>query len=211
MQTFRTLMRVVVAVSCVICLMAGTGFAQSDVLPSAGPDASAEGYAQTMFDQGYNLYQTGRTEEAIQFFMEAVSTMPQFTKAWFWLARTYMEQNLVDEAIWAWRKVVELDPTDTQSAYFLRKVQNWKIYGKTAWETYEQGQIAYQQENYSQAVVHFREAIQANPTFEQAWYWRGISSLKLGDRADAVQSLERVLALNPNNADAQYWLSQARR
>ena len=43
-------------------------------------DVTTEGYAQVMFDQGYNLYQAGRKEEAIQFFVEAVTAKPNFTK-----------------------------------------------------------------------------------------------------------------------------------
>lgn len=200
--------RLAVGVVLGLFFLTSMAFAQPDIELPAGPGATREGYAQTMFDQGYNLYQAGRTEEAVQFLMEAVTTLPEFTKAWDWLARIYMEENMINEAIWAWRKVVQLDPTDARARYFLLKMENWNHYGKQAWEAYEQGQIAYHEQDYTQAVSSLRSAVEANPQFVDAWYWLGISYMRAGDNPNAIAALERVLELNPAHAEAQYWLGQ---
>lgn len=176
-----------------------------------GDQNTIEGYAQTMFDQGYNLYQAGRYGDAIQFFIDATSAKPDFDKAWYWLARTYQENNMVDEAIWAWRKVIQLDPSNTQAQYFFKKMQNWKLYGKEAWEIYEQAQNAYLQNQFIPAIQLFEAAIRENPNLEVAYYWLGISQLKNGDYAAAVKSLEKYLTLQPQDKNAEYWLNQAKK
>ncbi len=173
-------------------------------------DVPEEGYAQVMFDQGYNLYQAGRKTEAIQFFIEAVTTKPDFTKAWFWLARTYQEEDMYDEAIWAWEKVVQLDPQNAQAKYFLKKVRNWKQYGKDAWENYERGIVALERGEPYDAIEYLKRAIEANPKFDKAYYWLGIANFRTGDYYNAVWALEKYVALQPNDANGQYWLKEAR-
>jgi len=173
-------------------------------------DVPAEGYAQVMFDQGYNLYQEGRKEEAIQFFVEAVTTKPNFTKAWFWLARTYQEEAMIDEAIWAWKKVVQLEPDNTQAKYFLEKCENWKKYGKDAWESYEQGYLKFESKDYPTAIELFRQAISLNPNLDKVYYWLGITYFETKDYHNAVWALEKYLSLQPNDKNAQYWLKEAK-
>jgi len=182
-------------------------------VPSFAPysiDVPEEGYAQVMFDQGYNLYQVGRKEEAIQFFIEAVTTKPDFVKAWIWLARTYQEEDMYDEAIWAWEKVVKLEPENQQARYFLQKVRNWKQYGKDAWENYERGIVALERGEPYDAIEYFKKAIEANKTFDKAYYWLGIASFRTGDYHNAVWALEKYTVLRPDDATGQYWLKEAR-
>ncbi|MBP9015136.1 MAG: tetratricopeptide repeat protein [Candidatus Atribacteria bacterium] len=173
-------------------------------------DVPSEGYAQVMFDQGYNLYQEGRKEEAIQFFVEAVTTKPNFTKAWFWLARTYQEEEMIDEAIWAWKKVVQLEPDNTQAKYFLEKCENWKKYGKDAWENYEQGYLKFENKDYSAAIKLFQQAISINPNMDKAYYWLGMAYFETKDYQNAIRALEKYLSLQPNDKAAQYWLKEAK-
>ncbi|MDI3543359.1 MAG: hypothetical protein PWP57_964 [Candidatus Atribacteria bacterium] len=191
--------------------LSGMVFALDTVEIDYGDPNTAEGYAQTMFDQGYNLYQVGRYDDAVQFFIDSITAKPDFVKAWYWLARTYQETNMVDEAIWAWQKVIQLEPDNAQAQYFLKKMQNWKLYGKEAWEAYEQAQNAYLQGQYTSAIQLFETAIKENPNFDAAYYWLGISQLKNGDYAAATRSLEKYLTLQPQDKNAQYWLNQAKK
>ncbi len=186
-------------------------WAVEEVQPPYSFDVTAEGYAQVMFDQGYNLYQEGRKEEAIQFFIEAVSTKPNFIKAWKWLARTYQEEGMYDEAIWAWGKVLELVPDDKQAAYFKEKCENYKKYGKAVWDNFEEGIVAYQNGDYFAAIPLFEEAIRNNSKFAKAYYFLGAALIKVGDYHRAVWAFEKYLVFHPDDEKAQYWLKVARK
>jgi tetratricopeptide (TPR) repeat protein len=186
-------------------------WAVEEVQPPYSFDVTAEGYAQVMFDQGYNLYQEGRKEEAIQFFIEAVSTKPNFIKAWKWLARTYQEEGMYDEAIWAWGKVLELAPDDKQAAYFKEKCENYKKYGKAAWDSFEEGIVAYQNGDYFSAIPLFEEAIRNNPEFDKAYYFLGAALIKVEDYHRAVWAFEKYLAFHPDDEKAQYFLKVAQK
>ncbi len=170
-----------------------------------------EGYAQVMFDSGYNLYQRGELKRAVEFFTEAVSAWPEFSKAWEWLARTYQETGRYRNAIVAWDRVLQLDPGYEPARYFKRAVQKWNQYGKSAWQEYEAGHVAYGEGNFFEAAYHFRQAISENPSFDLPYYWLGVTSLQLGDALNAEWALERFLALNPGNPEGEYWLREARR
>jgi ferric-dicitrate binding protein FerR (iron transport regulator) len=62
----------------------------------------------------------------------------------------------------------------------------------------------------ARAYDFFRGATNLNPQHESAWYWRG-SAAPTTD--DAIASMERVLALNPENATARdaLWLLRIKR
>ncbi len=170
-----------------------------------------EGYAQVMFDSGYNLYQRGELQKAIEFFTEAVSAWPDFTKAWEWLARTYQETELYQNAVFAWEQVLRLDPGYEPARYFRRVVEKWEKYGKEAWQKYEAGHVAYGEGDMFAASQHFQQAISENPSFDLPYYWLGVTSLKLGDALNAEWALERFLSMNPGNPEGEFWLREAQR
>jgi tetratricopeptide (TPR) repeat protein len=54
------------------------------------------------------------------------------------------------------------------------------------------------------------EATRLDPRCEWGWYGRGVAAAQRGAVADARRCLERVLALNPENPDAQAALALLR-
>ena len=55
----------------------------------------------------------------------------------------------------------------------------------------------------SDAIPHFDKAIERFPDYPDAYYFRGISHLQLGDLAAATADLERFVTLAPDAAEAQ--------
>jgi tetratricopeptide (TPR) repeat protein len=72
----------------------------------------------------------------------------------------------------------------------------------------EKGRKAYQQQKYTVAVVHFKNAIQAQPRDAEPYYQLGLAYLGLSDFRDAVSSFQKALELNPKHAGAQLKMAE---
>jgi tetratricopeptide (TPR) repeat protein len=72
----------------------------------------------------------------------------------------------------------------------------------------EKGRKAYQQQKYTVAVVHFKNAIQAQPRDAEPYYQLGLAYLGLSDFRDAVSSFQKSLELNPKHAGAQLKMAE---
>lgn len=62
----------------------------------------------------------------------------------------------------------------------------------------------------AEAELELIEATRLDPRCEWGWYGRGVAAAQRGAVADACRCLERVLALNPENPDAQAALALLR-
>ncbi len=70
---------------------------------------------------------------------------------------------------------------------------------------YGQGLEKFKGKNYQEAVGKFTKAIEANPTGELAYYFRGISRSYLTDNQGAIQDFDRVLEINPSFSLVYYF------
>ena len=75
------------------------------------------------FRQGYDLYVKGNKAEALQRFVLATESNPEYQKAWSWLGRVRLETGDVQGAIEAYEKAVALDPNDKATAFGLQQAR----------------------------------------------------------------------------------------
>lgn len=68
---------------------------------------------------------------------------------------------------------------------------------KNALKYYEQGQIAFSQENYVEAVVQFSKAVKKDKDFAFAWDNLGFSYRKLENYKQAIKSYKKSLEIDP--------------
>lgn len=59
--------------------------------------------------------------------------------------------------------------------------------------------MAYGAKNYAQAAAYYRDAIQTDPDFTEAYQALGNCELRIGKKAEALTQYEKALALNPDN------------
>ncbi len=66
----------------------------------------------------------------------------------------------------------------------------------------DNGNKLYAKGEYKQAAIYFRRALREDAQFAEAYYKVGLTSIKLGNWADAIGSLQRAFTLDPKNSDA---------
>lgn len=69
--------------------------------------------------QGISLYQAGRYDQALPYFVQAVRETPASSQAWIWLGATYLKLGRLPDATAALSKAVALDPQSGPAYLFL--------------------------------------------------------------------------------------------
>jgi len=83
--------------------------------------------------------------------------------------------------------------------------------GQTIDELFQQGKVAIESRNYSQAESIYRQAIQLYPNNAGAYYGLGIALRDQKKLEEAIASYRRAIQLDPNNAAAYYGVGIALR
>ena len=94
------------------------------------------------------------------------------------------------EAIQAYQKVIELEPTHAAAYINL-------------------GTLFYNRQDYAQAEWHYRKAVEVDPRYALAYFDLGNVLDETGRVEEAIQAYKNALALAPTYADAHYNLALA--
>src|SRR5215469_3627342 len=70
------------------------------------------------------------------------------------------------------------------------------------------GNQAYQREQYGEASINYRKALQSDPNFGEAYYRLGMAEGKLGHIQESIVALSRATGLMPENDDARALLGR---
>ena len=74
--------------------------------------------------------------------------------------------------------------------------------GNQAMEHYNKGINLLEREDYTSAIIEFRNALQINPSMPEAHYKLGLAYIETGDAVNAFRELEMTSQLDPTNLDA---------
>ena len=77
--------------------------------------------AYTAFEEGVNLYNAGNLSEAEAKFSEATQANPDYAEAWAWLGRMNFETGSYAEAVEAYSRAHNLEPSEQAYRYFYRE------------------------------------------------------------------------------------------
>jgi Flp pilus assembly protein TadD len=157
----------------------------------------------------------GRTGEAYWWAKAAVETDRAYPGALVTLGVVMHRQGLLDKAELASRAALRLDPENPPALHNLalilqvsgrideaaatsRLLKN--VQPDNPIETYKSGLIAFQRGDYPRARDAFRNALRRAPEDQEFHFMLGMSYLKLGETASALEHLQRAQALAPNSA-----------
>lgn len=163
------------------------------------------------FYLGYDAYAAGNRPDALQAFSEAAQAAPNWLEAKRWLARAQLENGNPGQALTLWREINSLPQASASDRYQLKIAELSAQHGSEAAMAYLQGVSNFEQGNKPAAKPLFQQAVAARPEFVMAWYWLGRTAYDLKDYAMAEWAYGEVVRMEPSNAQAKYWLTQARK
>ncbi len=167
--------------------------------------------ATTAFYEGQTYYSQQNLAEAAKSFERATKENDTYTEAFVWTARSYQELNQFDKAIPFWERVLILDPNDSRASYFLLLARK-QISGDTpSGEAFMEGITYYQKNDFVNAERSFKNAVQADTAFADAWGWLGRVYFTVANYPEAATAYARAAQLAPSNSDYRFFADEAKR
>jgi len=159
----------------------------------------------------FAAYSRGDLQGAASQYALVINYVPENVEAHRWLGRIMLETRRPEQAIPAWRTVLELDPDAEGAAYFLELAQAQARWGIDAANDFYLGINRYEAGNLTQARTSFAAATARNAEYAAAWAWSGRVAFEQGFYEDAFIAYGRALALEPNNANYQWFTRESQR
>ena len=129
---------------------------------------------------GNTLYNRGRTEEAIEHYLQALRIKPDFLQAHHSLGFALNRQGHTEEAIEHYLQALRIKPDYTQGHSDL-------------------GDALYNQGRREEAVEHYLQALRINPNYVRAHNGLAIALARKGNIEEAIAHFRKALQINPNN------------
>ncbi|MTJ09440.1 MULTISPECIES: tetratricopeptide repeat protein [unclassified Anabaena] len=173
--------------------------------------------SQYWFEQGIELIDLERYEEAISYFDKAIAINPDDHDAWFHRGTVLDELQRYREAIASYDKAIAINPDDHEAWYnrgialgALRKyTEAIASYDKAiaikadyheAWSN--RGVALEKLQKYTEAITSYDKGIAIKADFHEAWYNRGVALEKLQKYTEAIASYDKAIAIKPDFHEA---------
>jgi tetratricopeptide (TPR) repeat protein len=181
-------------------------------------------FARGHYGLGFALAQTGRTQEAIGEYMQAVRLQPNFAEVHNNLGVAFLQLGRAQEAVAEYEQALQIKPDYADAHYNLGIAleqtgkteeaiaqfdQALRIRSDSA-EAHDKLGIALAQAGRaSEAMEQWKEALRIKPDFAEAHYNYGVTLQKQGRFPEAIGHYEQVLRINPDRVEAHYNLAVA--
>ncbi|MDM8559798.1 tetratricopeptide repeat protein [Candidatus Parabeggiatoa sp. HSG14] len=149
-------------------------------------------------------------KESLTYFDKAIEIFPYFVEAWFNKGTSHQKLLDIDEAIKAFKKVVELgNPTEKFVRYandFITDLEKHldnelgiplDNYLKSK-ERFEEAFTAMRKGQWDKALIGFKAVVAMNPKHPQSYGNMGTCYIQLGYKQEALAAFDKALELNPN-------------
>jgi tetratricopeptide (TPR) repeat protein len=146
--------------------------------------------AEADYNLGLYYGTSGKHQEAIKAFKQAIRTNPDYAETHYNLGVAYDKSGMYKEAIEAYKQAIRVNPD-----YAEAHVNLGVIYGKSGM--------------YQEAIKAYKQAIRVNPDYAEAHVNLGVIYGKLGMNKEAIEALKQAIRINPDYADAHYNLGFA--
>lgn len=168
-------------------------------------------------NQGNNLFEEGRYEEAISAYRDILERFPEAYIINSNIAKAYFEMENYDQAIQHYQEVLKNDPENQEIMMYIgncyanqgedEKAQEW--YDKIDFEKIEDvnvlfnmGSDFYNESKYEQALKYYKRAVELKGDFLDALYQLGLTHLSLSNYKEAMETFESYLKQDPDSERA---------
>ncbi len=145
---------------------------------------SAEAYS----NHGNMLKESGRLDEAVESYRQAIALKPDFAEAYGDLGNVYKEQGKLDKAIASYQQALALNPDYAKACVNLGVV------------LHEGGLL-------DEAAAHYRRALAIQSDYVAAHFNLGALYMSLGQTEDALRSFRMALNFKPDLASAAHMIA----
>ncbi len=162
--------------------------------------------AKDEFEAGFTLFNQGKYEDAVLRFQKAIEIEPEYTKAYIYLGRSYLNLGQWFEAIPPLRTAYRLSPKETK-----KEIVNFLL------DALIGGALAeFQKGNFQNSVDLLKEALSVEPESAKAekeliksLIACGGELLSEGKASEAISQFSEAVKLAPENLDAYLGLAKA--
>ena len=165
------------------------------------------------FNEGAQLANEGKNDEALAKFTEAVTAKPDLIAGWQAIAKVQLRNKKYAEALVAANKAIEADPEDTDMNIVLfeaytatgdkaKAAQYKSKLPASAPNLFNDAARAINSGKDNEAEPLLKQAVAIDDKFSQAYYELGMLYVRLGKNADAKTNLTKYLELDPSGKDA---------
>jgi tetratricopeptide (TPR) repeat protein len=180
---------------------------------AAAPATAKADPAVLAYNEGAELANTGKLQEAIAKLEEAVTAKPDLTAGYEALAKLYLRSKNYDKAIERANKALAID-TDNQDMFSVladsytakgdkaKAAEYRKKLPADASSMFNEAARLINSGKDGEAEPLLKGAIAANDKFAQAYYELGMLYVRSQKNADAKANLQKYLELEPNGKDA---------
>jgi tetratricopeptide (TPR) repeat protein len=139
--------------------------------------------AEFYFKQGYEFYEKGDYELAIESFTKAIEINPLFEDAYGMRGYSHLQLMQYQEAIDDFTKAIEINPLNYTSFY------NRGLSYKNLFQ-------------YHKSIIDYNKSIEINPSYESAYNGRGNSYNELKLYREAINDFTKAIEINSSYAYA---------
>lgn len=174
-----------------------------------------------VFGEAVTAAGADKYDEAIAKFTEAASMRDDCYACYMNIGNSYYQKDDHAKAETAFKKAIELGPTEPKPYQALADLYN--AMGKrteaaemaskaaelgggadaSAQDQYNQGVILWNAGKFAEAKAQFEAAVKTDPNYADAQYWLGMATLNAGDMANAAPYFENYLKLAPSGEFAE--------
>jgi TonB family protein len=213
----RTSIRQCFLIALILCV---SGFGTGAIAQQSATEASFER------DRGIDFYKQGRTGEAIRILSEVVKKHSDDADAWYFLGLAYYSDSAISPARVAFEHLLSLRPDSADAnaklAYALILANELERATATARQAIELGdqsaephyaiaEASFRAGEYPKAIEEAQKALKLNADFGPALITKSLVHSSLKQYAEAAVNLEKFLAINPGEPDADVWRDQLER